>query len=191
MTIYQPLNIWVEAVTGYSEDTVERWASVFREKKLFENVEIEKALSDFCRALEATERYAPFSSIFDTVMHFVDDNRDDFPGLPESLVINYEGSFENKTHPPFTSEEQGEQKELAAEQKSGVGDARKETTEDCVTPASCSLPAVSYEVKFTCPITGLLKKRKKHDRLLVMTGDTHAKVCYYCIVLHVFLISVI
>lgn len=171
----------MEAVTGFSKETVERWASVLKEKKFFGNVVIDKAFRDFCSALYATKRYDPLSSMLNTTMRFVDENKDDFPGLSESLVIKVPDTL-------ATSEEHDG---LAAEREPNTVGSSEEEVDDCVDSEQLcpTLPTVYYEVKFTCPMTSLLKKRKENDWSLLMTGDAHAEACCYCLISRIFFLS--
>lgn len=107
MSLYTPADIWVEAVTGFSKDTVEQWAAVFRKKNLFQAAKIKKALRAFCGAKRETACYIPLSAILNYVPEFIAIHKADFLGLPATLEIKNVVYFRNDPNYLIALREQG------------------------------------------------------------------------------------
>lgn len=166
MSLHASVDVWVEAVTGFSKETLEKWAAVLGEKKFFKESEIQKALHTFCSAKRVTARYVPLSSIFNYTLEFVGIHKGDFPDLPGSLVIENLANFRNAPHYLTGSYEQGG---LAVKCKSDVVEARENEQDNCAGGKQPHFPklAIRYKLKYTGPITSLLEKREENDMLLL------------------------
>lgn len=166
MSLYVHVDRWLAAATGFAADVVEKWASVFKEKKFFEDPRISEALNTFCLTAKEPERYEPFSSILNYTLEYVEAHKVDFPGLPPSLPIKGLVYTPNDTHSLVTSGEQGR---LAAKRKPDIVGVRQEAVDDRVGGAQFhwTKPVLCYELKNTGPIMGLLERRREHDRFFL------------------------
>ena len=147
---------------------------MLKEKKYFQESAIQKALRTFCSATKETRRYIPLSSILNHALKFVGIHKRDFPGLPASLVIKKLVYFRNDPYCLIGSQEHGN---LAAKRKPDVVGAREEDMKNRVDGKQLywTKLGISYELKHTGPITGLLEKRLENDMLLPGSGDGEDK----------------
>lgn len=170
MTLYTPVDVWVEAVTGFSRETVEKWAAVFKENGLFEKSEIKQALSAYCSATEEIGRYPTFHVLLSYIQAFVRYHNRDFPYFPIYPVIKGLMYFRNSPHTRILLQEQVA---LAASRQFAFVQGKQDGNNNLVDlgPLLWSLPVPSYLLKYTGPVIGLLEKRMENDRLSPESND--------------------
>lgn len=171
MSLYLHVDGWVEAVTGFAKDAVEKWAAVCKEKRFFEDPRIKEALSLFCIAANEPERYEPLSSMLNRIQEYVVAHKVDFPGLPPALTIKSLVYFPNDTHAFVVSD--GQDAPAAKRRPDFVG-VMQETVDNGVDGAQFlrAKPMICCELKNTGPLVGLLESRRQHDRLLLSSQNT-------------------
>lgn len=78
---------WIECVCGISRATLEGWETAIRQQKWFEDDVIQEGLIDYCRALDESERYDPFTKILNRIVEL---GRHHIPGIPakKSYPVN-------------------------------------------------------------------------------------------------------
>ncbi|KAI0085818.1 hypothetical protein BDY19DRAFT_996482, partial [Irpex rosettiformis] len=71
--------IWVEAVCGVNNDTINKWAEYFRESGLFTHIQDD--LKAFCDAKDELHRYKPFAAILEKILAFSIKSENELQGI--------------------------------------------------------------------------------------------------------------
>lgn len=126
LSIYIPVDNWVEGVTQLPTKVIEQWTSVIKAKGYFEDPTIADALSRFCSAGTEHGRYDPLSNILNRLLLLSEAHKDEFDELADILeksdhIDNLE-YFTNDPNCLIAPEQQGD---LAAGRKPDVIGARK------------------------------------------------------------------